>query len=96
MQTTTATEFMQSAQENTLKTIRDGQQAVIEAIRAWADAVERIVPPMQPLPFADQLPSPEDVMKTSFDFAEQLLKTQRDFAEQVVAATSHVTAATGE
>ena len=33
-----------SAQEQTLKSIRETQQAVVEAVRTWADAVEKTVP----------------------------------------------------
>jgi len=87
---TTPTEYVQSAQEQTLKTLRDGQQAIIDSIRAWAEAVERIVPQTPVLPFSEQLPSPQEVVQTSFDFAEQLFKTQREFAENVLAAAEPV------
>jgi hypothetical protein len=85
MATSTA-EYVQSAQEATLKTLRDSQQAIIDAIRAWAEAVERISPPTPAMPLADQLPSPKEVVETSFDFAEQLRNAQREFAESVLAA----------
>jgi hypothetical protein len=87
---TTPTEYVQSAQEQTLKTLRDGQQAIIDSIRAWAEAVERIVPQTPALPFSEQLPTPQEVVQTSFDFAEQLFKTQREFAENVLAAAEPV------
>jgi len=92
MPTTTPkpSEYVQSAQEQTLKTLRDGQQAIIDSIRAWAEAVERIVPQTPTLPFSEQLPSPQEIVQTSFNFAEQLLKTQREFAENVLAAAEPV------
>ncbi len=92
MPTTTPkpSEYVQSAQEQTLKTLRDGQQAIIDSIRAWAEAVERIVPQTHTLPFSEQLPSPQEIVQTSFNFAEQLLKTQREFAENVLAAAEPV------
>ncbi len=93
---TTSTEYVQSAQEQTLKTLRDGQQAIIEAVRAWADAVERISPPTPALPFSEQLPAPHEVVKTSFDFAEQLLKAQREFTENVLSAAAPVLAPKSE
>ena len=82
-----------SAQEQTLKSIRETQQAVVEAVRTWADAVEKTVPaaPAVPsMPFAEELPSPTEIVHTSFEFAEQLLKAQREFAENVLAAASPV------
>jgi hypothetical protein len=92
MPTTTPkpSEYVQSAQEQTLKTLRDGQQAIIDSIRAWAEAAERIVPQTPALPFSEQLPSPQEIVQTSFNFAEQLLKTQREFAENVLAAAEPV------
>jgi hypothetical protein len=87
---TTPTEYVQGAQEQTLKTIRDGQQAVVDAVRTWAEAVERIVPATPAVPFSDQFPTPQEVVQTSFDFAEQLLKAQREFAENLLAAASPV------
>jgi len=92
MPTTTPkpSEYVQSAQEQTLKTLRDGQQAIIDSIRACAEAVERIVPQTPALPFSEQLPSPQEIVQTSFNFAEQLLKTQREFAENVLAAAEPV------
>ena len=87
---TTQGEYVQSAQEQTLKTIRDGQQAVVDAVKAWADTVERLVPATPSLPFSEQLPSPQEVVHKSFDFAEQLLKAQREFAENVLRAAAPV------
>jgi hypothetical protein len=87
---TTPTEYVQTAQEQTLKSIRDGQQAVVEAVRTWAESVERIVPTTPTLPFSEQQPTPQEIVQTSFDFAEQLLKAQREFAENLLAAASPV------
>jgi hypothetical protein len=87
---TTATEYAQTAQEQTLTTIRQTQQAVVEAVRSWASAVEKSVPEIPAAPFAEQLPSAQEVVQTSFDFAEQLLKAQREFAESVLAAAAPV------
>ena len=86
----TSTKQIASAQEQTLKSIRETQQAVVEAVRTWADAVEKTVPAVPALPFAEELPSPTEILHTSFEFAEQLLKAQREFAENVLAAASPV------
>jgi hypothetical protein len=86
----TATEYSQTAQEQTIKTIKQTQDAVVEAVRTWATAVEKIVPETPAIPFADELPTPQEIVKTSFEFAEQLLKAQREFAESVLKAASPV------
>jgi len=84
----TATEYAQQAQEQTLSAIRQSQQAVVEAVHAWAQAVEKTVPETPSLPFASELPSPQQIVHQSFDFAEQLLKVQREFAENLIAAAA--------
>ena len=87
---TTATEFAQQAQDQTLGSLRQSQRAVVDAVRAWASAVESAVPETPSLPFASELPSPQQIVHTSFDFAEQLLKAQREFTENVLAAAAPV------
>jgi hypothetical protein len=88
---TTVTEVAQAAQEQTLKALRQSQQAVVQVVRAWASAVEKAIPETSPaLPFADKLPTAEEIVETSFGFAEELLKAQREFAENIVAAAAPV------
>jgi hypothetical protein len=86
----TATEYTQTAQETTLKTVRQGQQAIVEGVRAWATAVEKAIPETPALPFSDELPHPQELVQSSFKFAEQLLKAQREFAENILDAAAPV------
>lgn len=86
----TATEYAQTAQEQTLSAIRQSQEAIVEAVRNWANAVEKTLPETPSLPFAEELPTPQEIVQTSFGFAEQLLKAQRDFAESILAAAAPV------
>ena len=73
-----------------IKTVNQSQDAVIEAIRDWADAVQALTPklPGMNVPFADKLPQPEQLVASAYDFAEQLLASQRRFAEELVRATT--------
>jgi hypothetical protein len=73
-----------------LNTIRKSQAAVVEAIETWTSAVQSITPelPNMSLPFADKLPTPQQVVASAYDFAEQLLAGQRKFAEEVLQATA--------
>ena len=82
----------QEVQAEILKTVRRSQEAVIEAIRTWADTVRTITPPMPELslPFTDKLPKPEELVGNAYDFAEKLLAGQRKFAEDVLHATASV------
>ena len=87
MTTSTTTQELQG---EVLKTVRKGQEFVVDAIQAWADAVQAIKPPMPDvnIPFSDKLPQPSDVVAGTYDFIEQLLASQRKFAEDVLAVTA--------
>jgi hypothetical protein len=86
----------QELQGEIIKTVRKGQDAVVDAIQMWADAVSAIKPPMPEvgIPFADKLPKPSELVTGAYDFAEQLLASQRRFAEEVVKATASLMPAT--
>src|SRR5260370_42222518 len=75
-----------------LDTIGKSQEAVPDAIRTWAETVQSIPPslPVPPMPFADKLPKPGELVGNAYDFAEKLLAAQRKFAEDVIAATAPV------
>ena len=81
-------------QAQMLDAVRKSQEVTVEAIRAWADAVQSITPawpstlPAQP----GSLPQPEEIVANAYDFAEQLLAAQRKFAEDVFRATAPLAA----
>ena len=80
----------QEVQGEILNTVRKSQDAVVDAIKRWADTVQSITPsiPMPSLPYTDKLPQPEEFVASAYDFAEQLLASQRKFAENVLHATT--------
>jgi hypothetical protein len=88
----------QEVQAEILKTVRRSQEAVVEAIKTWADTVRSITPPLPELnvPFTDKLPRPEELVGNAYDFAEKLLASQRKFAEDVLHATAPLLPGRGE
>lgn len=88
----------QELQGQVLDAVRKSQEAVVDAIRTWADTVQAVatsLPSVPSVPFADKLPKPSELVANAYDFAEQLLATQRKFAEDVLDATAPVLAAAG-
>jgi hypothetical protein len=83
----------QELQAQVLDSIRTSQDAVLEALKTWADAVHSLTPslPVAAVPFADKLRGPGDLVADAFDFAGQLLAAQRKFAEDVLQVTTSVT-----
>jgi hypothetical protein len=88
--TATMSDAALASQEQFLGTVRQSQEAVVEAVAAWAKAVEGMTPSTPSLPGFEQLPRPQAVIESAFDFAQQLLDAQRDFAREVIAAASPV------
>lgn len=90
-QATTGLPDAAAAQEQFLDGIRQGQDALVEAVRVWAEAAAKS-PTLAPLPEPPaDLPRPADLVAGSFDFAEKLLAEQRTFAERLVAAAAPAT-----
>ncbi len=87
---------VQGLQDEFLNTVRKSQETVIDAIKTWVETVQSITPklPSVPVPGADKLPKPEELVASAYDFAEQLLASQRKFAEEVVKATASLLPAT--
>jgi hypothetical protein len=85
-----ASDLTRELQDQFLKAVRESQETVIDAIKAWIGTVQSVVPKMPPVqvPGAGQLPKPEEVVASAYDFAEQLLAGQRKFAEDIMKATS--------
>ena len=68
--------------------VKQSQELAFSGISLWIDFAGKAftLPELDSLPFVDQLPSPKDVVESSFGFAEELLGTQKDFALKVVDA----------
>lgn len=80
--------LIREPQEELLNAIAGGQQAVVEVVKTWVDTVKSVTPkvPAPQLPLIDQLPKPEEVVASAYDFAEKLLASQRQFAGELLRA----------
>ncbi len=87
----------QDLQEEFLNMIRASEEAVVEAVKTFVDAIKAVAPKVSSIqvPLADRLPAPEDVVTSAYDFAEKLLASQRQFAEELVKATAPLMAGNG-
>lgn len=85
-----ATEMINALEDQVLETVRQSQDAVVKAVRTWAEAGKNLVPDLPPLPFSDQLPATVDLVENAFAFADKLLSSQREFAAAVLEAARPV------
>jgi hypothetical protein len=77
--------------DEVLNLIRASQDTVVDALQAWASAVQYVTPSWAKVPYADRLPKPGTLVDGAYDFAEQVLSTQRKFANDVVKVTAPLT-----
>jgi hypothetical protein len=77
-------------EEGFLSATSKSQEIMLEVLKTWVDTIQAFTPkvPSIQIPYVDRLPKPEDVVASSYDFAEQLLASQRKFAEEVVKTTA--------
>ena len=96
--TSTSTSTQQELQDQFLSIVRKSQEMALDAIKSMVDTVQTITPriPTVDVPFADQLPKPQDVVASGYDFAQKLLTSQRKFADEVVKAAAPLLPGNGD
>ena len=82
MPNSTAEEFQKQLREM----LRAQQDAYVEAVKAWRDAVAKATatgtpPPPSPTPAAFTMPTPTEMAEASYAFAAKLLADQSRFLE---------------
>ena len=78
----------EGVEEQVLRAVTSNQAAVVEAVRRWAEAVEKIVPELPTTPVPDAVPDPAELVDRTFDFATALLSAQRKFTHDLLAAAA--------
>ena len=78
---------MTSPNEQFSKIARQGQEALNNAVRVWADSVQRLAGGRG----GGQVTDMTAVVDSAFDFAERVLQTQREFTKSVLRAVSGAT-----
>jgi hypothetical protein len=85
-----ATEMMSSVENQVLDTVKQGQDAIVKAVRTWADASKNVIPDLPALPYADQLPATSELVENAFAFCDKILASQREFAAAILEAAKPV------
>ena len=65
--------------EQVLESVKSGQQAALEAVRKFAETVDKLLPPHGEGPSKRQ-----EVIDAAFEMADRLVQTQYDFLRSVV------------
>ena len=86
----TATDMFTGLEDQIFETVKQGQEAIVKAVRTWADASKNLIPDLPPLPFADQVPATSEIIENAFAFCDKILASQREFAAAVLDAAKPV------
>ena len=86
----TITEATVAAQQQTIEAIKRSQEAYVDVVQTWAKGIKGFVPETPAVPFADELPTPQELVANVFDFSEKLLANQRQFVQSLIEATAPV------
>jgi hypothetical protein len=89
-----ATEMISSLEDQVLESVKQGQEAIVKAVRTWADASKNLIPDLPALPFSDQVPATSELVENAFAFCDKILASQREFAAAILDAAKPVFGAT--
>jgi hypothetical protein len=79
---TTTTEYLDTIKklnEQLISTVKESQSAVLDAARAFAEALPAVPANLPKVPGIDSLPDVEAVTSYGFDLAGELLAAQKEF-----------------
>lgn len=79
-------------QEQVLETVEQVQEPVVKAARQAAEVVEPRLPELPALPFADKLPSADELVANQYDFVLKVIEQQKRFIEALIDAGRPVAA----
>jgi hypothetical protein len=81
-----ATDKSDEFQTQTLELLRAQQEAYLQAVKAWRDAMAAgaaQTPAWPPFPKVDLMPTPSEMAEASYAFAAKLLADQSRFMEEL-------------
>jgi hypothetical protein len=88
---TTTNEYLDTVKklnEQLISTVRESQNAVLDAARTFADALPPVSPNLPKVPGIVALPDVEALSSYGFDLAAELLAAQKDFVVSLAATFS--------
>src|SRR5262245_46468414 len=83
-----ATKEIEDFQKQALEMFRAQQEAYLNAVKAWRDAMSAAATPPPaanptPMPQFDHMPTPAEIAEASYTFASRLLADQSRFLEEL-------------
>jgi hypothetical protein len=83
--------FADQTGDRVIKVMGSAQDLTVSVVSRVSEFVGRVVPQLPSLPLLDKLPTPEEIVRTSFAFAQDLVSAQKTYAEGVLKAINPIT-----
>src|SRR5438034_11421024 len=78
------------AEDRVLTVVKQAQDVALATISTVTDRVGSFIPELPAIPFADKLPTPAEVIETTYALTERLLEAQKAYALDLLAALSPI------
>jgi hypothetical protein len=89
--TTPVLEKLTDVQTTVVDTIASVKEPVVKGVTVVVDFVVERAPEIPVLPFAEQVPTPAELINNQYKFAKSILDTNKDIAVAVAKAASPIT-----
>jgi|JI9StandDraft_1071089.scaffolds.fasta_scaffold02408_10 hypothetical protein len=88
---TVVLEKLTDVQGQVVDLLAQAKEPVTTGVSAVVDFVSERVPNVPAIPFAEQIPTPKEVIDNQYRFAKQLIDTQKDIALAIAKAAAPLT-----
>lgn len=85
------TDYVAQAGDRVINLVGKAQDAYVSAVSTVSSTIGGYIPDLPQLPLVRSLPTPQDIVTTTFDLWEHALKSQKQYAKDFVKALSPVT-----
>lgn len=83
--------FVDQTRDRVLSVYGAASNFAIGTVQTVSKYVGNVVPKLPTLPLVEKLPAPEQLVKTSFEFAQDIIAAQKRTAEGLLEAISPIT-----
>lgn len=85
------TEAASKAGDRVIAALGSAQDRYISAVSTVSQTIGGYIPELPALPLTDKIPSPAEIVETTFDLWQQALKSQKEYALDLLKAVAPVT-----
>jgi hypothetical protein len=85
------TTLVNKAGDRVISAVKQAQDLTVAAVSTVTETIGNLLPDLPTLPFAEQIPAPKELVKTTFSLADKWLDAQKSYALDLADALAPVT-----